>query len=256
MTQTSFPAASHNQLKKWAKLLQNKYRAEEGLFLAEGVKVVEELLKSDWQVEAILVLPEKSAYREKLSLPDHTPVYDLSHSEFKKLSQDKEPEGILAIVKHRELPAIHSLGENPAGHLLIAHEISNPQNLGALIRTARWFGFAGIVLGKNCVDWTHPKAIRASMGTVFHLPLWPEADLSAILPEIMKKYQIIGSDVRRGIAPHPTPAAALLLGSESHGLPESLLKLTSERWRIPGETPTESLSLPQAAAIMMYEMTK
>ncbi len=59
MMQSDFPRASQNQLKKWARLADAKFRREDGLFLAEGVKVVEELLKSDWQVEAILVLPEK-----------------------------------------------------------------------------------------------------------------------------------------------------------------------------------------------------
>jgi len=255
MVKNPFPSASHNQLKKWAKLLQGKFRAEEGLFLAEGVKVVEELLKSDWPVEAILVLPEKTAFREKLDLPRQVPAYQLSPSDFKKLSQDKEPEGILAVVQMKQQFAAPS-PEQTAGHLLIAHEIANPQNLGALLRTARWFGFAGIVLGKNCVDWTHPKVIRTSMGAVFHLNIEPDVDLPVALPEIRKKYRVIGSDVRSGVAPRPMPAAALLLGSESHGLPESLLQLTDERWRIPGDAGAESLSLPQAAAIMMYEMSK
>ena len=67
--QSDFPNASQNQLKKWARLADVKFRREDGLFLAEGVKVVEELLKSDWQVEALLVLPEKIQYWEKLIAP-------------------------------------------------------------------------------------------------------------------------------------------------------------------------------------------
>lgn len=255
--QNDCPRASQNQIKNWARLTQAKFRREDGLLLAEGIKVVEELLKSDWEIEALLVLPDKISHREAISFPRKVPAYQLSHSEFKKLSQDKEPEGILAVVKIRQQPLLKSFLQTARGHLLIGHEISNPQNLGALLRTSRWFGFSGIVLGINSVDWTHPKVIRSSMGTVFHLTILPDVELKAVIPEIKRKFKLIGSDVREGIPPHPAPVqTALLLGSESHGLPENLLKLADERWRIPGLTQTESLSLPQAAAIMMHELTK
>ena len=141
--------------------------------------------------------------------------------------------------------------------MLIGHEISNPRNLGALMRSARWFGFKKIMLSANSVDVTHPKVIRASMGSIFHLNILTDVDLQSALPEIKRNYTLIGSDVRNGVSPHPTvKKAALLLGSESRGLPEDLLALANERWRIPGDSEADSLSLPQAAAIMMYEMVK
>jgi len=257
--QIDFPAASQNQLKKWTRLASVKFRRDDGLFLAEGVKVVEELLKSDWPVESILVLPEKISGWEKLIVPakNKSSVYQLTRSEYKKLSQDKEPEGLIAIVKNEKQPSLLSWLASAASHLLIGHEISNPQNLGTLIRSAYWFGFAGIILGANSVDWTNPKVIRASMGSVFHLTILSDIDLKAALPDIKHDYILIGSDVREGIAPHPqAKKAALLLGSESHGLPDDLLAQTCERWRIPGASQADSLSLPQAAAIMMYEMNK
>lgn len=259
MLQRAFPAASQNQLKKWARLTETKYRREDGFFLAEGMKVVEELLKSDWQVEAILVLSEKIQYWEKLIAPlkDTIPVFQLTRPEWKKLSQDKEPEGIIAIVRNQKETSFSSLMKSDTGHILILHEINNPGNLGALMRSARWFNFGGIILGHNSVDWTNPKVIRASMGSIFHLMVCSDVDLSAALPEIGKDYVLIGSDVRTGILPHPlTKKAALLLGSESHGLPDDLLGQTGERWRIPGGSQSDSLSLPQAAAIMMYEMSR
>ncbi len=74
---------------------------------------------------------------------DKIPVYQLTRSEWKKLSQDKEPEGIIAIVKNKEQPSLSSLFKSAAGHILILHEINNPGNLGALMRSALWFGFAG-----------------------------------------------------------------------------------------------------------------
>jgi TrmH family RNA methyltransferase len=257
--QSEFSNASKNHLKKWARFADAKYRREYGLFLAEGVKVVEELFKSDWQVEAILVLPEKISYWEKLiaSAKDQSSVHQLTRSEWKKLSQDKEPEGIIAIVKQKEQPSLSALIKSSAGNMIILHEINNPGNLGALMRSALWFGFTHIILSANSADYTNPKAVRASMGSLFHLTVVSGVDLIAVLPQINKTHYLVGSDVRNGVPPHPLPKkAALLLGSESHGLPAQLLAPTDEHWIIPGNAQSDSLSLPQAAAIMMYEMTK
>lgn len=259
MMQIEFSAASQNQLKKWARLTDVKFRRAEGMFLAEGVKVVEELLKSHWEVEAILVLPEKIQYWEKLAVPGQEKIsfYQLTWPEWKKLSQDKEPEGIMAVVRNQKQASLSSFLRSDTGHILILHEINNPGNLGALMRSAHWFGFCGLILGHNSVDWTNPKVIRASMGSIFHLAVWADMDLSAVLSEIRKYYDVIGSDVRTGVLPHPlTKKTALLLGNESHGLPDNLLGQVGARWRISGNSQSDSLSLPQAAAIMMYEMSK
>jgi len=82
--QTEFLTPSQIQLKKWARLDDRKIRQEEDIFLAEGVKVVEELLKSDWQIKALLVIPEKLKYWEKLAFPVDIPIYRLNRSQWEK----------------------------------------------------------------------------------------------------------------------------------------------------------------------------
>jgi TrmH family RNA methyltransferase len=125
------------------------------------------------------------------------------------------------------------------------------------MRSAHWFGFTGIIISANSADYTNPKTVRASMGSLFHLTIVPEVDLSTALLEIKDKFIIVGSHVRKGLTPHAVKKrVALLLGNESHGLPDDLLKETDEQWSIPGSSKADSLSLPQAAAIMMYECTK
>jgi len=259
--ENKFLTPSQTQVKAWARLAGAKFRKTEKVFPAEGVKVTEELLASSWPLEAILLLPEKRKYWEKIvtKAPGSAPLYALSGTQWQKISQDKEPEGLMAMVKRNEQPSLPEWIQNDvAGNLLVLHDVSNPQNLGALVRSACWFNFAGLVLGDNCVDWTHPKTVRASMGAIFHIPVvaaGPDGQLA--LAEIQNKYLLIGSDVREGVLPHPPGRkAALLLGSESHGLPDEFLRQVDERWRIPGGGQAESLSLPQAAAIMMYEMSK
>lgn len=250
---------SLNQLKKWAGLAETRGRRGEGLFIAEGVKVVDELLKSGRPVEAFLVMPEKKPYWEKVvaSAEREIPVYQAGQRQWKKISQDKEPEGLMAVVKKEKEMTLASFLDSVAGSLLILHEINNPSNLGALARSACWFGFGGIIISRNSVDWTNPRAIRASMGSIFHLDILADVDLADAMAEIRKNRPVIGSDAGRGEAPHPVEKdAALLLGSESHGLPQHLLAPADEKWRIPGGGKIQSLSLPQAAAIMMYEMVK
>jgi RNA methyltransferase, TrmH family len=257
--QTEFPNASQIQLKRWARLADAKARQEEGLFLAEGVKVVDELLASDWQIKALLIMPEKIKYWEGLVLPDAgtIPVYQLTRSQWQKIGQDREPEGIMAVAAMKQAPGFSSWLDKTTGNILILHEINNPLNLGALTRSASWFGFDGLILSVNSVDYTNPKAIRASMGSIFHLAIISDIDLSAVLPEIKKHFFVVGSNVREGLLPHPVQKkAALLLGNESHGLPEAIVQMADEKWCISGSGKAESLSLPQAAAIMMYECAK
>lgn len=256
---TDFLTPSHAQLKKWARLDDGKLREEEGIFLAEGVKVVEELVKSDWKIKAWLVISEKIKYWEKIDLPEtpDIPVYRLTRSQWEKIGQDREPEGIMAVVEIPETAKLSSWLAKISGNILILHDINNPLNLGALARSALWFGFDSIILSSNSADYTNPKAVRASMGSIFHLAIFRDIDLWTALPEIKQYFFLVGSDVHEGASPHPVQQkCALLLGNESHGLPKAILQMADEKWSIPGSGKAESLSLPQAAAIMMYESVK
>ena len=257
--ETNFVVPSQAQIKKWARLTDAKFRREEGIFPAEGVKVAEELLFSRWQTKAILLLPEKKKYWENIvtKVPPDVPLYELSRAQWQKLSQDKEPEGIMALVAIPPEPSFADYLSFASGNILILYEINNPGNLGALLRSALWFGFNNIILSTGSVEYTHPKAVRASMGSLFQLSLVSNIDLKKVLPEIKKFHYLIGSNVKDGQAPHfLQKKAALLLGSESHGLSDDLLAMADEQWNIPGSGKVDSLSLPQAAAVMLYECVK
>jgi TrmH family RNA methyltransferase len=164
----------------------------------------------------------------------------------------------MALVTIPRIPDIDALlSQDDEDHLLLLYRINNPNNLGAVIRTAHWFGIRKIFISTGSADFTNPKAVRAAMGSLFHVTIIPDVDFARALPKIRERYLLVGSNDRKGIAPHTcAKRAALLLGSESHGLPDSMLHATDEQWHIPGEKDADSLSLPQAAAIMMYECTK
>jgi TrmH family RNA methyltransferase len=246
------------QLKLWMTLQQARVRKREKLFLAEGAKVVKDLLKSAWEAKALLILSGKEDHFADLAsaVSGKIDVYRLDEKEWNRLSQDKNPEGIMAVASVPAMPAGDNLQAVRSDRLLLLHEINNPGNLGALLRTADWFGFKTVFLSAGSVDFTHPKVVRTAMGSLFHLTLITDVDFVTTLPDLGRSFRLLGSDVHSGILPHPCNGrTALLLGSESHGLPQHLLDLADECWRIPGSSDAESLSLPQAAAIMMYACT-
>jgi TrmH family RNA methyltransferase len=249
---------SKSQLKLWMSLEQVKARKQEKLFLAEGAKVVVDLLKSAWEAKALLILSGKEDHFAEVAsaVSGKIDAYRLNEKEWRRLSQDKNPEGIMVVASVPAMPAIDAPKVIRNDRLLLLHEINNPNNLGALLRTADWFGFKTVLLSAGSVDYTHSKVVRTAMGSLFHLTLIADVDFSAILPGLKTSFRLVGGDVRKGVTPHScTGKTALLLGSESHGLPQHLLDLTDERWRIPGAGDAESLSLPQAAAVMMYACT-
>jgi len=245
-------------MKRWIKLGMAKYRWREGLFLAEGQKVVEEMLRSSWPAEALLVLEDR---RERMSsllqgVPAGIPLYSLPRTDWDRLGQDETPEGIMAIVSRPPQQTLQEVLNADKGHLLLLHEINNPNNLGAILRASRWFGFDTVLLSDGSVEATHPKAVRASMGSLFHLNILDGLNFTTALPIIKKHCLLIATDPHRGVLPHACGnRTALILGSESHGLPKDLSSITAELWRIPGGG-IDSLSLPQAAAIMMYACTR
>jgi TrmH family RNA methyltransferase len=247
------------QLKGWEKLLMEKYRCRERRCLAEGVKVVSELLRSFWKTEALLISSEKSGRWEKIlaGVPAGIPIFRLTDREWAALSQDPSPEGVMAVAAIPPPADLACRLETEGGPLLLLHQVNNPNNLGALFRTAHWFGFRTVLVSEGSCEATNPKVVRTSMGSLFHLTVMENLDFDSILSEIRGRFRVVGSEVREGVAPHSCAAGtALLMGSESHGLPEKLLAHTDERWRIPGAGEAESLSLPQAAAIMMYECVR
>lgn len=251
---------SKAQLRLWNRLDKAKIREETGLFLAEGFKVVQALLESDWNVQALLILEgRKEKWRAFLeTLPVSLPCYGLTDREWKGLTRDVSPEGILAVGIIPPRPEFSAMmARADEGPLLLLHEINNPGNLGTVIRTASWFGFSGMILSQRSVDPLNPKVIRAAMGSLFSMPYVAGANLMELLPMLREVFSVVGSSVRTGKRPHPCGRkTALILGSESHGLPEDLLQMTDEQWNIPRCGGGESLSLPQAAAILMYEIAR
>ncbi|MEI7589907.1 MAG: RNA methyltransferase [Deltaproteobacteria bacterium] len=257
----SLTIPSNEQLFFWGTLTQAKHRQKQKMFLAEGSKVVKEMLKSTAITPiAMLVLESKADKHENLfqELHENVPIYKLSNQQWCHFSQDKESEGIIGIAKGLAAKNIDEvINDDNNSRLLLLHEINNPNNLGAIMRSAMWFGFNTIILSKASVDVTNPKVIRTSMGAIFHLTIIEQADLLTVIEKVKTHYLVVATTPSSGCAPHSSAGkTALILGNETHGLPEQISALAHERWHIAGTQTVDSLSLPQASAILMYECAK
>ncbi|MCL2669649.1 MAG: hypothetical protein FWE89_03090, partial [Syntrophaceae bacterium] len=172
---------SQAQMKRWGTLTQEKSRRQQGRFLAEGEKVVAELLASGRPLETLLIREDRAAHLADLEerVPPTVGTYLLTARQWAVLSQDPSPEGIMAIAVTPPTPDPERLVNGP-GPLLVLDRVGNPNNLGALLRTAHWFGFAAVLLGFGSCETVNPKVVRASMGSLFHLVVAEALDLEAL----------------------------------------------------------------------------
>jgi TrmH family RNA methyltransferase len=213
------------------------HRADErrrtGLTLIEGPHLVEEALACGVPLAEVFALEGKSLP------PDWTA---LSQAALERLSSTQTPQSPVAVMPIPE----HAL--DAARDVLVAWEISDPGNLGTMIRTAAAFGLDVAVLG-GADPWS-PKTLRAAAGAHFHTSVVEMDDLEGI------EGRRVAAVLRDGDPPSALPAGrlALLIGSEAHGLPAEAIASADVRVSIPMPGGTESLNAAAAAAILCYEV--
>lgn len=245
---------SKAKIKQFAGLQIKKIRYAEGLFLAEGVKLCEEVLASAYEVEAV-ILREGTPLPPELIAPDSI-LYATDTDSFQRLSTQVNPEGILTIARIPGAPLCNpdlAATASPPGPALVLAAIQDPGNLGTIIRTSEWFGLGSIVLGPGTVDPYNPKVARSAMGSLFRTPLhlvtdlhdWATAHAHEIWCADMDGEPL--NEVNLGDRPY------ILLGNESLGVPSEIAAIPGlRRVTIPRIGQAESLNAATAAAIFAW----
>ena len=240
-------SVKNQTIKNWAKLKQKKYRREQSSFIVEGEHLVEEAINSDWQVETIVV---SEGYESTFDLQNQEVRYVSNHV-FESLAETKTPQGILAIVKMKLFT------DYATNRVLLLDAVQDPGNLGTIIRTADAAGFDAIILGEGTVDLYNDKVIRASQGSIFHLPII-EADLSRKIDQLKESNVTICTSTLEEAVPVQTvdwpEKVALIVGNEGAGVNHLLIEKSDLLVRIPIYGQAESLNVSIAAGIMMYQM--
>lgn len=245
------------QVKAAAELKQKKYRQQQGLFLAEGLRTVEEAVHSKTVVSIFYtaidddrtrcVLEEAAAQQLKL--------YCVSDAVMKKIADTDTPQGIIAVCKVQDvtLDKLLSKGEM----LLVLDRVGDPGNLGTMLRTADAAGIGGVVLLKGCVDIYAPKTVRSSMGSLFHVPVVSGVAEDEFIAEAKDAgYELLVTSLEGADNLYKADLGgriAFVMGNEAGGVSASLLERADKRVFIPMAGRAESLNVAMAAGIVMFE---
>ncbi|TYP49816.1 TrmH family RNA methyltransferase [Thermosediminibacter litoriperuensis] len=255
-----FDLPSKRQIKMVRALVQLKnYRKRHGLFLVEGLRATEEALNSDHSVEFLLVSDDfLKRHREKIEKYENMRIYEVPREVYETLSDTEAPQGIMAVVRMKNFELRNIYEDN---FLIVALDgIKDPGNIGTIIRTADAAGAGGILAGKGCVDIYNPKVVRATMGSIFHLPVIEGVDLPAVLHELSQKGAKIvvthlGAE-KSYFDVDLTGSVVLVFGSEAEGVSPEILEMPVELVKIPMPGRAESLNVAVASGIVLFEAVR
>ena len=240
-------ALSKNQLKLITSLSQKKYRQKHKLFIAEGIKVVEELLNSSLKVNTLFVTEDYKIAETDIDM------VTVSESELKKISQLKTPNKVLGLF---EIPEINIIENDDLTVVLDA--INDPGNLGTIIRLCDWFGIQNLICSTDTVDCYNSKVVQASMGSLTRVSI-VYTDIEQYLKETNKTNYIADMDGEEVYKTKLPENANLIMGNEANGVSEKVRNLVNAKISIPrfGEIQeTESLNVATATAILLSEFRR
>jgi TrmH family RNA methyltransferase len=242
-------------------LKSRRGRDKHGLFLAEGVRVVEDLLASAIDLQFALVsttLGDTARGRTLIAeLRDATTVKEVTERELNDVAETESPQGVLAVARIRETPLDDVLLASDAV-ILVLDAVQDPGNLGTLIRSADAFGAAAVVALPGTADYWSSKVIRSTVGAAFRIPLvsaredevwaWLGQNDAAICGADMDGKPIESIELEGRVA--------VVVGNEGAGLREETRKQLTQLVSIPMRGHAESLNVAVAAGILLYELSR
>ena len=243
---------SKNDIKIIKSLQNKKYRKTYGLFTVEGEKNVVELIQAKWPIQRLIISERFAEKYRSLLTSVRQPVDIVSENQLGELSHLESNHSALAVA-----PMVDHSKEQPdtSKSMLVLCNVQDPGNLGTIIRTADWFGIDQIVCSPATVEWFNPKVIQATMGAFIRVKVFYQ-ELEPLLKTI--KQPIIAADLQgSNIYEHQfSDPSVILMGSESHGIPEELSDYITNRLTIPSFGETESLNVAIATGIFCFALRK
>ena len=251
------------KVKQVVKLRDRSHRDEENLLLIEGFREIKRALDNRWNPTALFYCPELYQGKNESTLVERctevgAELFECSEPVFRKLAYRDRPEGLLALAPQVK----KSLGDLqlPATPLLVvAESIEKPGNLGTMLRSADAAGVHAVIVCDECTDINNPNVVRASIGTLFSVPVAEAGSAEAIEWMKNKGIQILAA------TPHAereytevdlTAATALVMGTEQYGLSDQWMKSADLQVRIPMLGQIDSLNVASATTILLYEAVR
>ncbi len=246
-------ARGNSRVKEAAKLSRRSVRTERRLFLADGPKAVEGAMSVEGCVVEVFATPQ--AVEQYADLLRAAPLTLVDDRALASLSDSVSPAGVVAVCRPVDAPLAHVVAAAPR-LLVVCADVRDPGNAGTVIRTADAAGADGVVLAGRSVDAYNAKTVRASVGSLFHLPLAVEPDPAVAVRTAQERgLTVLAADGAGEVDLFDADLAgptAWLFGNEAWGLPEELAALADHRVAIPIHGRAESLNLSTAAAVCLY----
>jgi TrmH family RNA methyltransferase len=239
-------------IKEVNSLKAKKERDKTGLFILEGKRLVDEIPNS-WEIKYLL---KAESYSEYINFEN---VYTVKDSLFEKISETVNPQGILAVCHIKEFD-VTNVDYSNSPFFVVLENVTDPGNMGTLIRTADAAGADGIFLSKGCVDIYNPKVIRATMGSIFHLPIYRNLNLMDLMEDFKNNnVKTLAAHLKGTSTPYKvdmTTACAVIIGNEANGLSDEISEMASDLVKIPMPGKAESMNAGIAGGILIYEAVR
>jgi TrmH family RNA methyltransferase len=256
---------SSNSLKEIRKLKQKKYRKQTDCFLAEGIRLFEAALScADIGIRELIISNKfRNSTQGDWALNNakdrNIAVFITDDLGMKSLSEDVTPPGIVFVVENTSKNQI-PYGDLEENTILYLEKISEPGNLGTILRSACWFDIKTIILSPESVEPWNPKSVRASAGAIFEVNIYTDVSYNELKTQFKKKkYNFIATVVTNGTPLDKWEIGQkniLFFGQEASGLSKDIIKDADVHINIAGFGNAESLNLSVAAGIILYEITR
>lgn len=270
-------SAANKKIKLAASLKKRKNRRETGLFIAEGVRLAELAVASDYEIEFALYTEDCAADARAAAVlaaleSRGVTLCETTAALYKKASATETPQGLMLVMRAKR----YRLAELMAGDansnaatsgasaqaplFVVLDGVQDPGNVGTIIRTADAVGASGVILLEGTADAYSDKTVRASMGSLFHIPV-VEGARAAELLTLMEERGLtlyataLDETAREHFAQDFTRPCAIVLGNEGSGVSEAVLA-RAEKTYIPMYGHAESLNVGMSAAIVLYEAVR
>ena len=258
------------------KLTDRKAREATKTFRFDGIKLLEEAIKNDVEICAVFlassaqerVLNGLRASFGKLYEERIEKCFVVSDDIFDKISEEKSPEGVITIAKYIDklqknatiYNSVHFF-EMKNEQIVLLESVRDPSNVGAIIRSAAAIGIDRLILSADCADIYHPRAVRASMGTLFNQRIDRVSDLAATVTEMRKSgRRVFAAALDEGALSlggfEILAGDAVVIGNEGHGLSKEVIAACGNSVIIPMSERAESFNAAVAASILMWEFAK
>ena len=243
---------NNNLFKEIKKLKEKKHRIKSNKYLIEGLRFVEEAIKSKVSIDSIIFT---ESFKEKnpdlfLKINENIKLIQMNEALLKQLCSTENPQGIVGVInmQNKEL----KIGEL----VILVDKVQDPGNMGTIIRTAHAAGAAGIVMTKGTVDIYNDKTLRSTMGSIFYIPIVEDDSLDFVKSLKKEGYKLVVSSLQgknNFFEENLQGKVMIAVGNEGNGVSDEVYDIADIKVKIPMPGEAESLNVAVATSIMIYE---